>query len=201
MEVAKRIWSGGSRFDNPLYFSAASFVVLILSLIFSPSKSASKKVAYCQMCGDPFTVKKRRRIRRKSEDDRGGKRGDSSNYCTQCTYIFKKKTTVKPEKRTQKINQIHLRQKLRSLIAKVGSLVFPGAGQIYFGYPLKGGILALGFSLGVSIVLLKWLSNSLLVVEGSAGKSLVTLGIGIFLMAVAYVFNLYDISKLSPKNQ
>ena len=101
----------------------------------------------------------------------------------------------------QRVIQIQMRQKLRGLIAKIGSLVFPGAGQIYFGYTIKGVLLALIFYLGASIVLLKWFSRSLLVAEGSPGKSVITLGISIFLMVVAYLFNLYDISKLSPKNQ
>lgn len=206
LTLARQLWSSGSRFDNPWYFSAVSFLFLIVSALLGPSKSSPKKVTYCQMCGDPFTVKqrKKKRVRRRLDDEEGQRkktRKDSQSFCTQCTYIFKKKTTVKPEKRAQKINQIQMRQRLRGLIAKVGSLVFPGGGQIYYGYSIKGIFLALGFSVGLSLLALKVLGKVLLVVEGYTGISFFTIGVSLALLGVAYLLNIFDILKLSPKNQ
>lgn len=207
MILARRLWSSGSRFDNPWFFSAASLLLLILSGLMGPSKTSPKKVVYCQMCGDPFPIKvrKRRPVRRKRDEEEDGEKKkaapETHNFCTQCTYIFKKKTTVKPEKRTQKVNQIHIRQNLRSVIAKIGSLVCPGGGQIYYGYNLKGILLAFGFYLGLSILALKILSKQLLVAEGYSGWSLLTLVVSVALLGAAYLLNLLDIMKLSPKNQ
>ncbi len=207
LALAKKLWSSGSRFDNPLFFSAASLLVLILSALTGPSKTSPQKVSYCQMCGEPFLVKirKRRPAKRSRDDDEGDDKKNSateaSNFCTQCTYIFKKKTMVKPEKRAQKVNQIQMRQNLRGLIAKIGSLLFPGGGQIYYGYPIKGLVLACSFYLGLSLLVLKVLGKSLLVTEGYAGWSLATLVVAGVLLGVAYLLNLLDILKLSPRNQ
>jgi hypothetical protein len=108
---------------------------------------------------------------------------------------------VKPEKRAQKVSQIQVRQQFRSLVARIGSICLPGAGQIYYGYIGKGLLIAGGFYLGFAFVLLKLLTKSLLIMEGSAGPSLVTIGVSILLMAGTYLFNLYDVTKLSPRNQ
>jgi TM2 domain-containing membrane protein YozV len=173
-------------------------VLLLWVGLFGPSTGTPKKVSYCEMCGDPFMVKLRKK-RRRDEEEKEEKK--PSNYCTQCTYIFKKKTTVKPEKRAQKVGQIQVRQQLRSLVARVGSICLPGAGQIYYGYIGKGLLIACGFYLGFALVLLKVLTKSLLMAEGSGGASLVTIGFGILLMTGTYLFNLYDVTKLSPRNQ
>lgn len=199
LALARRLWKSGSRFDNPWYFSGVAFVLFLWAGLFGPTKGTPKKVAYCQMCGDPFTVKKRRRKRQRTDEEKEEKK--SGNFCTQCTYIFKKKTTVKPEKRAQKRSQIQSRQQLRSLVARVSSLCLPGAGQIYYGYIGKGLLIACGFYLGFVLVLLKLFTKSLLTMEGSVGPSMVTIGFSIFLMAGTYLFNLYDVTKLSPKNQ
>jgi tetratricopeptide (TPR) repeat protein len=207
LALAKRLWSSGSRFDHPLYFSAAALLALIISALFGPSQTAPPKVTYCQMCGEPFPVKirKRRAIRRQrdggDEPEKKKPAADPQTFCTQCTYIFKKKTTVKPEKRTQKVNQIQMRQNLRGLIAKIGSLLFPGGGQIYYGYPGKGLLLAVSFYLGLSVLGLTVQSRALLVLEGYAGWSLITLGLGGVLLGAAYLINLIDIFRLSPRNQ
>ena len=189
LALAKNLWTSGSRFKNPLYFSITSFVLLVMTLLFDTKKEArKKKVNYCQMCGDTYTVRQK-----KSEDRK--------NLCTQCTYIFKKKTTVKPEKRAEKIKQIQLRQKLRGLIAKIGSICFPGAGQIYFGYVIKGIIISFVFYLTFVVFLLKIQTRILLETAGSSGTSLITLIISILVLLGTYFFNIYDIRKLSPKNQ
>jgi hypothetical protein len=159
------------------------------------------------MCGDPFAVKVRKRkpVRRRRAEEEGSEKKKAAtekhNFCTQCPYIFKKKTTVKPEKRTQKINQIQIRQNLRGMIAKIGSLVCPGGGQIYYGYNIKGILFSLGFSLGLGILALKVLSKHLLVAEGYSGWSLLTLVVSVALLGVAYLLNLLSIAKLPPKNQ
>jgi hypothetical protein len=186
LALAKNLWASGSRFKNPWYFSIASFVLLVLSLSFDTKKEDRKKktVNYCQMCGDPYTMR-----RKKSEAHK--------NLCTQCTYIFKKKTTVKPEKRAEKVKQIQLRQNVRGLIAKVGSGCFPGAGQIYFGYIIKGVLLAFVFYVTFTIFLLKIHTKILLESGGSSGYSLIIL----IILLGTYGFNIYDIRKLSPKNQ
>lgn len=186
LALAKNLWASGSRFRNPWYFSIASFVLLVLSLSFDTKKEDRKKktVNYCQMCGDPYTMR-----RKKSEAHK--------NLCTQCTYIFKKKTTVKPEKRAEKVKQIQLRQNVRGLIAKVGSICFPGAGQIYFGYVIKGVLLAFVFYVTFTIFLLKIHTRILLESGGSSGYSLIIL----IILLGTYGFNIYDIRKLSPKNQ
>lgn len=190
LDLAKNLWASGSRFRNPWYFSIASFGLLVLSSLFDPKKEGGKKksVNYCQMCGDPYTM-----MRKKSEAQQ--------NLCTQCTYIFKKKTTVKSEKRAEKVKQIQLRQKIRDFIAKAGSICFPGAGQIYFGYIIKGILLSFVFSLALLIVLLKIYTRTLLERGGSSGASLITLSITALVLLGTYIFNIYDIRKLSPKNQ
>jgi hypothetical protein len=123
------------------------------------------------------------------------------NLCTQCTYIFKKKTTVKSEKRVEKVKQIQLRQKIRGLIAKVGSICFPGAGQIYFGYIIKGILISFVFYVTFTVFLLKIHTRILLESGGSSGSPLITLIIITVVLLGTYGFNIYDIRKLSPKNQ
>ncbi len=188
--IAEQLWASGSRFKTPWYFSIASGVVFLLSL-FTGTKSSAQKggVVYCQMCGDPYTL-----IRRK-------KSKEPQTFCTQCTHIFKKKTVVKPEKRASKTKQIQLRQKIRGLLAKVSSLLFPGAGQIYFGYPLKGGLLALFFSLAAVILGLKGYFRVLLDTGGKTIFSWPTLVVLILILAGTYLINLRHIFNLSPKNQ
>lgn len=190
-ELAQTLWQSGSRFGNPWYFSGICLVLLILAEVTAPKKGQPKKVSYCQMCGDAFAVKSRKK---KGEEESG-------NYCTQCAYIFKKKTTVKPEKRAQKVQQIQIRQGLRGLIAKIGSVCLPGGGQVYYGYLLKGVLLSFGFFLGAATLLLKLVMVVLLPIDGQRGPSVITIGISVILAGGAYLLNLYDISKLSPKNQ
>lgn len=191
LTLAKRLWRSGSRFENPWYFSGACFIFFMAALLAGSKKGVPKKVVYCQMCGDVFPVK----LRRKKEG------GAPSKLCTQCTYIFKKKTTVKPEKRTKKVSQIQTHQNLRGLIAKIGSICCPGGGQIYFGYIGKGLLLSLGFYLGSTVLLLKLYTKGLLPLEGNPGPSLITLSISLALFVGIYLFNLFDIFRLSPKNQ
>jgi TM2 domain-containing membrane protein YozV len=140
------------------------------------------------MCGDPYTM-----TRRKSKEPQ--------TFCTQCTHIFKKKTVVKPEKRAAKIKQIRLRQKVRGLLAKLSSLLFPGAGQIYFGYPIKGVLLSFFFYLATVSWLLKGYSRVLLDTGGKTIFSWPTLMLLILFLGGSYILNLRDILKLSPKNQ
>ncbi len=187
--LARELWASGSRFRNPWFFSLASFVLLLLSgFVSAPARTGQHGVQYCQMCGDPFIVKRKK-----------GKEQD--NFCTQCTYIFKKKTVVKPEKRAQKVQQIQLRQKTRNLIAKVGSLLFPGAGQVYFGYISRGLLLMFGASLAVTIVLLKLVVHIGIAARAGAGGGMLMFVIVGGLLLGLYLFNLYDIFTLSPKNQ
>jgi tetratricopeptide (TPR) repeat protein len=187
--LAENLWASGSRFKNPWFFSVGSFVLLLISSLFGTKKGDQRKsINYCQMCGDPYPVK-----RKKTEAP--------DKLCTQCTSIFKKKTAIKPEKRAEKIKQIEFRQKIRGLIAKVGSLCIPGSGQIYFGYIAKGVIVSFVFYLGFTVFLLKVYTRTLLETEGGAGFSLVTLIISLLLVFGAYLFNIYDIFNLSPKNQ
>lgn len=188
--IAKRLWAGGGRFKNPLYFSIACGALFLLSLLFGPKKGTSKKgIVYCQMCADPYTLTKR-----KAKDQHAA-------FCTQCTHIFKKKTVVKPEKRAAKITQIQLRQKVRGLLAKVSSLIFPGSGQIYFGYTIKGVLISFCFYLAIAIGLLKGYWRILLNTGGGAIFSWITVILLVLLLGGSYFFNLRDILKLSPKNQ
>ncbi|GAK54562.1 putative membrane protein [Candidatus Moduliflexus flocculans] len=189
LSVAKQLWSSVSRFDNPLYFALASGLLFFVSLMAGSSKEKPKGVMYCQMCGDPYSVK------------RSKKSQDVETFCTQCTYIFKKKTAVKPEKRAAKIKQIQLRQNIRGLLAKIFSIGLPGAGQIYFGYPVKGIIVALFFYLGVLYYVIHDLIHLVLVTPTSAGISWGTVGVFGLIGLGSYLFNLYDVFRLSPKNQ
>ena len=185
LALAKNFWGSGSRFSNPWYFAIASVALLFMTLVSETKKGSRKKVNYCEMCGDPYTV-----TRKKAEDQK--------KFCTQCTYIFKKKTTVKAEKRMEKIQQIQLRQKIRGVLAKLGSVCFPGGGQIYLGYLGKGMLIAFIFYFILGMILLKFQTSILL---GSPGASLLTFMISMLLVLGTYLFNLYDIFKLSPKNQ
>ena len=189
LAVAKQLWGSVSRFENPLYFAIASGVVFFFSLIAGSSKDKPKGVMYCQMCGDPYPVK------------RSKKSQEFETFCTQCTYIFKKKTAVKPEKRAAKIKQIQLRQNIRGLLAKLFSIFWPGAGQIYFGYPVKGVMLALLFYLGALYYVIHHLIRVVLVTPTSVGISWVTIGLFGLIGLGSYLFNLYDVFRLSPKNQ
>ena len=189
-EVTGDLWRSWSRFRNPWYFSIACGVVLVASFIFGKKKNAQKQgVLYCQMCGDPYMLKRQKKAK------------EPEKFCTQCTYIFKKKTVVKPEKRTAKIKQIQLRQKIRGLFVKILSLFFPGAGQIYFGYYIKGILIAFVFYLGALYFLLKEYLRILLEIAGTTGwnwRGLIFFG---FLLVGSYLFNIYDVLNLSPKNQ
>ncbi|MCP4396989.1 MAG: tetratricopeptide repeat protein [bacterium] len=193
--LAEAIWAGWSRFPNPWFFSIASGVLLVMSFAFGVQKKAQKSgVQYCQMCGDPYTVKKRKKKKDQKQE--------SDTFCTQCTYIFKKKTVVKPEKRAAKIKQIQLRQKVRGLLVKVLSVCLPGSGQVYFGYPLKGTLIALLFYLGAAYYLMWAILRISLETPGTSGG--ISWGTLIFfglLLGGSYLFNLYDVSRLSPKNQ
>ena len=193
--LAESMWGGWSRFPDPWFFSIASGVVFVLSFAFGIQKKGQKAgVQYCQMCGDPYTLKKRRKRKEQKQE--------SDTFCMQCTYIFKKKTVVKPEKRAEKITQIQLRQKVRGLIAKILSFCLPGSGQIYFGYPLKGTLIALLFSTGAAYYLLWTVLHLDLESPGARGE--ISWGALIFfglLLGGSYLFNLYDVSRLSPKNQ
>ena len=185
LALARNFWRSGSRFDNPWYFSAAAFVLFGFSLAASAKKGAPQKVRYCEMCGDPYAAP-----RKKSEEP--------TTFCTQCTYIFKKKTTVKVEKRAEKVQQIQLRQKMRGLLAKLSSACIPGAGQIYLGYVVKGVLIALVFDVALVIALLKFQTGMLL---GSPDLSLLALSLNLLVLAGTYAFNMYDIYQLSPRNQ
>ena len=187
--LSERLWVNWSRFKNPWYFSIASGVLFLISFIFGAKKGAPKRgVLYCQMCGDPYTIKRK-------------KPQEQHTFCTQCTYIFKKKTVVKPEKRAAKIKQIQLRQKFRGFLAKVLSFLFPGAGQIYFGYPTKGVLLSFFFYFAFMFYLLKRYLRILLDTGGRGDFSWITLIFLALLLLGSYLFNVYDILKLSPKNQ
>ena len=189
LQIAKNIWGNWSRFDNPLYFSVAAVVVFVLSFSIGAKKGQLKQgVIYCQMCGDPYTVKLK-------------KSQEPQTLCTQCTYIFKKKAVVKPEKREAKIKQIQLRQHVRQLLARIASVCFPGAGQVYFGYPFKGILIAVSFYLALGTYLLKDIWRVMLASPGSLGISWSTLIVAAVAALGVYVFNLYDILTLSPKNQ
>lgn len=188
--MAKNFWKSGSRFDNIWYFSIAAAVIFVLSFVFGAQKDPQEKtIHYCQMCGDPYTLKRKKKTE------------EQQNFCAQCGYIFKKKTSVKPEKREEKIKQIQLRQKLRGLIAKISSFCVPGAGQIYFGYVAKGVLLAFGFFLAIGVIVLKSYAHLLLDFSAGPGLSMPMLGILLLLIAGLYAFNIYDIYRLSPKNQ
>ena len=193
--LAESMWSGWSRFPDPWFFSIASGILFVVSFAFGIQKKGQKAgVQYCQMCGDPYTLKKQKKKKEQQQEN--------DTFCTQCTYIFKKKTIVKPEKRAAKIKQIQLRQKLRALVVKVLSICLPGAGQIYFGYPLKGTLIALLFSIGAAYYLVWTVLRISLEMPGTRGGvswgPLVFFGL---LLGGSYLFNLYDVSKLSPKNQ
>lgn len=190
MTVAKRLWGSVSRFDQPIYFAIAAGVVFFASLMFGVQKNAPHKgVMYCQMCGEPYAVK------------RSKKTQDVETFCTQCTYIFKKKTAVKPEKRAEKVKQIQLRQNIRNFLVKLFSICVPGAGQVYFGYPLKGALIALLFFAGVLYYLFHEFVRVLLVSSESLGFSWLAIGFFGLLAGGSYLFNLMDAFKISPKNQ
>ena len=190
MAVAKRLWGSVSRFDQPIYFAIAAGVVFFASLMFGVQKNAPHKgVMYCQMCGEPYAVK------------RSKKTQDVETFCTQCTYIFKKKTAVKPEKRAEKVKQIQLRQNIRNFLVKLFSICVPGAGQVYFGYPLKGALIALLFFAGVLYYLFHEFVRVLLVSSESLGFSWLAIGFFGLLAGGSYLFNLMDAFKISPKNQ
>ncbi|GAK61202.1 conserved uncharacterized protein [Candidatus Vecturithrix granuli] len=187
--LSEQVWASGSRFKNAWYFSIACGVLFVLTFVFGAKKGAPKHgIFYCQMCGDPYIVKQK-------------KSQDPQTFCTQCTYIFKKKTVVKPEKREAKVKQIQLRQKGRGLFAKVSSFCFPGTGQIYYGYPTKGTLFAFLFSIAGSVFLLKGFWRVLVDAEKGPELSWTTIGIFLLLLMICYVFNIYDVLKLSPKNQ
>ncbi len=188
--VAEELWASCSRFRNPWFFSIASGMVLLLSLLTGAKQKVPKTgVVYCRMCGDPYAMKRKRKAQ------------DVETFCTQCTYIFKKKTIVKPEKRAAKVKQIQLRQRFRGLLVKVFSLCCPGAGQVYFGYPVKGVLIAFLFYLGGTYYLLKGLLHLVLDTPGGMGTSWGALLFFILLGFGSYLFNVYDVLKLSPKNQ
>ena len=190
MAVAKRLWGSVSRFEQPIYFAIAAGVVFFASLMFGVQKNAPHKgVMYCQMCGEPYAVK------------RSKKTQDVETFCTQCTYIFKKKTAVKPEKRAEKVKQIQLRQNIRNFLVKLFSICVPGAGQVYFGYPLKGALIALLFFAGVLYYLFHEFVRVLLVSSESLGFSWLAIGFFGLLAGGSYLFNLMDAFKISPKNQ
>lgn len=189
LAMAKQLWGSVSRFDNPLYFTIASGVLFFLSLVAGSSKDKPKSVMYCQMCGDPYSVK------------RSKKSLEVETFCTQCTYIFKKKTAVKPEKRTAKIKQIQLRQNIRGFLAKMFSICLPGAGQIYFGYPVKGILVALCFYFGTLYYVIHHLIRIVLVIPTNTGISWAMIGVGGLVGFGSYLFNVFDVFKLSPKNQ
>ncbi len=184
--VAEDVWASCSRFRTPWFFSVASGIVLLFSFMIGSKKTG---VTYCRMCGDPYVVKRKRKAQ------------DVETFCTQCMYIFKKKTVVKPEKRASKVKQIQLRQKFRGLLVKVFSLCCPGAGQIYFGYPVKGILLAFVCYLGVAYYLLNGVFRIVLKTSAGTGISWGAYGFFGLLVFGSYAFNLYDVSKLSPKNQ
>lgn len=187
--LAEQVWTSGSRLKNVWYFSIVSGVLFILTFVFGAKKGALKYgIIYCQMCGDPYLIKQK-------------KKQEPQTFCTQCTYIFKKKTVVKPEKREAKVKQIQLRQKSRGFLAKIFSLGFPGAGQIYYGYSMKGVLLAFLFSLAAGMFLLKGFFRILVDAEIDPGLSWGTIGIFLLLLLFSYLFNIYDILKLSPRNQ
>lgn len=187
--VAEEIWASGLRFKNAWYFSIACGVLFVLTFVFGVKKGVPKRgILYCQMCGDPYILKQK-------------KSQEPQTFCTQCTYIFKKKTVVKPEKREAKVKQIQLRQKSRGVFAKVASFCFPGTGQIYYGYPKKGMMFAFLFSLACGVFLLKGLWRILIDADKGSGLSWGTIGIFLLLLVISYLFNIRDILKLSPKNQ
>ena len=187
--LSEQIWTSGSRLKNVWYFSIASGVLFLLTYVLGAKKGALKRgIVYCQMCGDPYIIKRK-------------KTQEPQTFCTQCMYIFKKKTVVKPEKREAKVKQIQLRQKSRGFFAKVFSLCFPGSGQIYYGYPTKGVLLTFLFSLAGGVFFLKGFLRILIHAEHSFILSWVTISIFLLLLLVSYLFNIHDILKLSPKNQ
>lgn len=187
--LSEQFWLSGSRLKNAWYFSIASGVLFFLTLVVGAKKGALKQgIVYCQMCGDPYVIKQK-------------KNQEPQTFCTQCTYIFKKKTVVKPEKREAKVKQIQLRQKSRGLVAKVFSFCFPGTGQIYYGYPTKGVLLAFLFSLACGVFLLKGFFRVLIHAKTAPSLSWITIGIFLFVLVISYLFNIYDMLKLSPKNQ
>ncbi|PID55795.1 hypothetical protein CSB45_14375 [candidate division KSB3 bacterium] len=195
--LAGAMWAGWSRFPDPWIFSIASAVLLLVSFMFGVRKKGQKaRVQYCHMCGDPYLLKQPRKKKGQEETRK------RDLFCLQCRYIFKKKTVVKPEKRAAKVKQIQLRQKMRALIVKLLSLCVPGSGQIYSGYPLKGTLIAGLFSLGAAYYLLRMVLHFGLEYPGSRGEhswiALIFFGV---LLVGTYLFNVYDISKLSPKNQ
>jgi hypothetical protein len=193
LALSQKMWQSGSRLANPLYFSGIALVLFILIEVVGPKKGAVPKVTYCQMCGNPFAGKPRKK---KGEEDAPDK------LCTQCIYIFKKKTTVKVEKRNEKVIQIQNHQTVRNLVAKVSSFCVPGGGQIYVGYPLKGLLLASGFACGLALLVLKIYSPSLLIINSSARwPTFILLGCGGLLAVGTYVYSVIDILRVAPKNQ
>lgn len=95
----------------------------------------------CEKCGRAFCVR-----------CHAGARG--SAYCTQCTHLYVKKDGVSPEVRTAKLREVERHVALNSVAVRLFNLVLPGAGGLYAGRLLVGGLLLVAWSLAICALVL-----------------------------------------------
>lgn len=185
-EASKKIWSIFSRFNNPLYLlGVAPFSWWILIKALDRFRRKTGYAYYCEMCGDAIC--------------RYCQQGGARKLCTQCSYIFTKRSVVKPGKREEKVRQIKRYEQTRRWTARITSLLLPGSGHVYLGYLGKGFVIG-----GLTAVLFfnLYLQNTFLhAYEGiSTTNPLVVFLIEGILILGIYFFTLRDVFSLVPRN-
>jgi len=175
-----------SRVGNLFYLLASAPLAWGLIGLLDRYRRQSGYAYYCQMCGDPVCKQCQ-------------PAGSTRKFCTQCNYIFAKKSVLKPGKKEEKVRQIQSYEQMRKWSARAISVLLPGSGHVYAGFIGKG----FAISLLASILLFTlYFRNGIL--HAYTGASPDSALIWFFLELVAilgvYLFTLRDIFSLSPKN-
>jgi tetratricopeptide (TPR) repeat protein len=63
---------------------------------------------------------------------------ESRSYCSQCIAVFLTRGAVSIEQQAAKMEQIRRRQKVRTLVRRIGSAIVPGFGDLLAGRPTRG---------------------------------------------------------------
>jgi tetratricopeptide (TPR) repeat protein len=186
-KVAEEIWGLFSKVKMPFYFlSVVSIVSWVLIKVFHASRKKGGHAYYCQMCGDAICYRCQQ-----SENVR--------RFCTQCNYIFTKKSVSQPGKKEEKVRQIQNYEQARKWAARIASLLLPGSGHVYSGFIGKGFVIAM--LVAVFLFALYFQNFFLQSYKGAVPGLVFPFFIAkLVVLAGIYLFTLRDIFTLSPKN-
>jgi hypothetical protein len=155
---------------NP--FTIISLGLLVLAILMNLSPARNRTLAKsCSKCGKAYCVKCQTNTK-------------VADYCTQCLHIFIKKDGISPASRREKMEEIGIFTKRQEFLARISSLILPGANHLYENETFRGALILLLWFFFLTLLWFNW-KHSVTYFE-PPGSAIVLNLLCVFALAIIY---------------